>query len=440
MTQRQPYPRVFLPPEDDARDGGLARLALVALAAGAVAGLVGGAFRWCLQEVELFRTTVLEWTQEAPAVRWLVPVLLAAIAVGLARLIVRFVPEASGSGIQRVEANARHEIGYAPFRIVPAKFVGGLLAIGAGLALGREGPTVQMGAIIGARAGRLAKVPDEDERTLSAALAGAGLAVAFSAPIGGAFFTFEEVTRAFRTRLVITTLAASAAAMAVARLIVGSDPVFSVPDISTPPMWTLLLFGGLGVLVGFLGVAYNRLVMAMLDLFDRIRTPPPEIKAAIVGGLVGLLGVIDPRLVGGGDELNQSILVGQFTISALILILVVRWFLGPLSYSLGTPGGLFAPLLVVGASIGAIIAETLNLIAPSLELSPLAFAIVGMSTFFAAVVRAPVTGVVLVVEMTATTSLIVPMILAAAVAVVTTTMLHAQPVYDSLRERLLRRP
>jgi CIC family chloride channel protein len=440
VTGQQPYPRVFLPPEDDAREGGLPRLALIALAAGAVAGLVGGAFRWTLMEAETFRTSLLEWTREAPAARWLIPVALAALAVGLARLIVRFVPEASGSGIQRVEANARHEIGFARFRIVPAKFVGGLLAIGSGLALGREGPTVQMGAVIGARAGRLAKVPDSDERTLSAALAGAGLAVAFSAPIGGAFFTFEEVTRAFRTRLVITTLAASAAAMAVARLIVGSDPVFRVPDIPVPPMWHLLFFGLLGGLVGILGVVYNRLVMALLDLFDRIPALAPEAKAAIVGGLVGLLGIIDPSLIGGGEELNQAILVGRFSIAALLVILVVRWFLGPISYSLGTPGGLFAPLLVVGAAVGALLANLLNAVTPSMQLSPMAFAIVGMSTFFAAVVRAPVTGVVLVVEMTATTSLIVPMILAAAVAVVTTTVMHAQPVYDSLRERLLRRP
>ncbi len=440
MTDEQPYPRIFLPPQDDADQGGLARLALLALAAGAVAGLVGGGFRWLLAVVEGLRTDLLVWTRDEPGTRWLIPVLLAAVAVGLARLIVRYVPESSGSGIQRVEANARDEIGFARFRIVPAKFVGGLLAIGSGLALGREGPTVQMGAIIGARAGRMAKVSDHDERTLAAALAGAGLAVAFSAPVGGAFFTFEEVTRAFRTRLVIATLAASAAAMAVARLIIGSDPVFSVPDIAAPALWTLLVFGALGVLIGLMGVYYNRLVMYLLDLFDRIPGLPPEIKAAIVGGLVGLLGILDPALVGGGDELNQSILVGQFSITALLVILVVRWFLGPISYSLGTAGGLFAPLLVVGASTGALVAQGLNALMPSLELSPLSFAIVGMSTFFAAVVRAPVTGVVLVVEMTATTSLLVPMILAAAVAVVTTTMLHAQPVYDSLRERLLRRP
>jgi len=440
VTSQQPYPRIYLPPEDDARLPGLARLALLALAAGLLTGLVGGAFRWLLGQAEGLRTDILEWTRDAPASRWLIPVLLAALAVGIARLIVRYVPESSGSGIQRVEADAREEIRGGPLRIVPAKFVGGLLAIGAGLALGREGPTVQMGAVIGARVGRLAKVSDHDERTLGAALAGAGLAVAFSAPVGGAFFTFEEVARAFRTRLVIATLAASAAAMSVARLIVGSNPVFDVPDIAIPETWKMLLFAVFGALVGVLGVLYNRLVMALLDLFERIPVLPPEIKAAIVGGLVGLIGILDPSLVGGGDELNQAILVGQFSIGALVLILVVRWFLGPLSYSLGTAGGLFAPLLVVGASMGALSAQTLNLVFPSWELSPLSWAIVGMSTFFAAVVRAPVTGVVLVAEMTAQTSLLIPMILAAAVAVVTTTTMRAQPVYDSLRERLVRRP
>jgi CIC family chloride channel protein len=440
VTDQHPYPRIYLPPEDDARLPGLAKLALLAIAAGLLAGLIGGTFRWLLAGAEGFRTDLLDWTREAPASRWLIPIVLAAVAVGIARLIVRFVPESSGSGIQRVEADARQEISGARLRIVPAKFVSGLLAIGAGLALGREGPTVQMGAVIGARVGRLAKVPDHDERTLAAALAGAGLAVAFSAPVGGAFFTFEEVARAFRTRLVIATLAASAAAMSVARLIVGSAPVFDVPDIAFPHTWKMLLFAVLGVVIGVLGVLYNRLVMWLLDVFDRIPVLPPEIKAGIVGALVGVIGILDPSLVGGGDELNQAILVGQYSMGALVIILVVRWFLGPISYSLGTAGGLFAPLLVVGASVGALSAQALNVLFPAWELSPLSWAIVGMSTFFAAVVRAPVTGVVLVAEMTATTSLLIPMTLAAAIAVVTTTLMRAQPVYDSLRERLFRRP
>ncbi len=385
---------------------------------------------------DLSRTTLLYWTREEPALRWAVPVLCAAAAVAVARMVVRWVPDAGGSGVQLVEANMRSEAGFAPWQVVPAKFIGGFLAIGAGLALGREGPTVQMGAAIGNEAGRLGGMSLHDRRTLSAALAGAGLGVAFSAPLGGAVFVFEEVSRAVRTRLVVTTLAGSAAAVAVAHQIVVDGPIFPLPDIEQSPLWTLLLFLLLGILLGAMGVAYNRLVIAFLDLAERLPSLPPEAKAAVIGGLVGVLGILWPAVVGGGEELNEAILLGRYSLGGLLLVLAVRWLLGPFSYAAGAPGGLFAPLLVVGAAVGALLAETLNLIAPALALSPMAFAVVGMSTFFSAVVRAPITGVILIVEMTATTSLLVPMLIASATAVVTATLLHGPPVYDSLRQRL----
>ncbi len=185
-----------------------------------------------------------------------------------------------------------------------------------------------------------------------------------------------------------------------------------------------------------MGVGYNRVVILFLDLSERFPSIPPEAKAAIIGGLVGLLGILSPALVGSGEELNEAILLGRYSLGGLLVVLLVRWLLGPISYAAGTPGGLFAALLVVGAAAGAVLAEALNLIAPGMDLSPVAFAIVGMSTFFAAVVRAPVTGVILIVEMTATTSLVVPMLIAAASAVVTATLMRGPPVYDTLRERL----
>ncbi|MBK9740998.1 MAG: ClC family H(+)/Cl(-) exchange transporter [Actinobacteria bacterium] len=431
-----PYPRVDVPPLDDSEPGGLVRLALLAVIGGALAGLVGGLFRWALVRADLLRADLQQWAGDEPAVRWLVPVLCAAIAVGLARLIVRWAPEASGSGVQRVEANMRGELDVAPLRILPAKFVGGVLAIGAGLALGREGPTVQMGATIGHETARRARLSQHDRRTLTAALAGAGLGVAFSAPLGGAMFVFEEVAHAFRTRLVIATLVGTTTALAVSGLIVGVGPVLPVPAVEAGPAWHLLAYAALGVLLGAMGVLYNRLVLLLLDAVAGIRRLPPEAVAAVVGGLVGLLGLIAPRLVGGGEALNEELLVGSFSLGALAIILAVRWFLGPVSYSLGTPGGLFAPLLVVGAAAGSLAAQAANALVPGLALSPLAFAIVGMSTFFAAVVRAPITGVILIVEMTATTALVIPMLIAAATAVVAATLLRGPPVYDSLRKRL----
>ncbi|MFN8169632.1 MAG: ClC family H(+)/Cl(-) exchange transporter [Candidatus Nanopelagicales bacterium] len=439
-SHRDPLdPLDLIPPRDDAVLPGLVRLSLVAAVAGAAAGVVGGLFRLLLERADVRRTAALEWVGEDPWVRGPGAVLLGALLVGLARLLVRWAPEAGGSGVQFVEANIRGEAPEARLRVLPVKFVGGVLAIGsAGLALGREGPTVQMGATIGGWLGRVLRLPERDVRTLHASVAGAGLGVAFSAPLGGAMFVFEEVARAFRTRLVVVTLVASATALAVAQRIVGDRPVFPVPPVEAGPVWTLALFAALGVLLGAAGVAYNALVVASLDVFDRFSRIPPELRAAAIGGFVVLVGIGAPSIIGGGEVLAEKVLVASTSIGVLVLLLALRWFLGPISYAAGTPGGLFAPLLLLGAAAGVLVAEVLNALVPSLALSPLAFGIVGMSTFFAGVVRAPLTGVVLVTEMTATTSLLVPMVLAAAVAELTATKLRGKPIYDTLRERMQR--
>jgi CIC family chloride channel protein len=201
-------------------------------------------------------------------------------------------------------------------------------------------------------------------------------------------------------------------------------------------VWTLAVFAALGVLLGAAGVAYKALVVASLDAFARFSRIPAELRAAAIGGFIVLVGIAVPSVIGGGELLAEKVLVASTSIGVLVLLLALRWFLGPISYAAGTPGGLFAPLLLLGAAAGVLVAEALDQLVPALGLSPLAFGIVGMSTFFAGVVRAPLTGVVLVTEMTATTSLLVPMVLAAAVAEITATKLRGKPIYDTLRERV----
>ena len=210
-----------------------------------------------------------------------------------------------------------------------------------------------------------------------------------------------------------------------------------VGDVRPGPLWMLIAFALFGAVLGALGVVYNRLILWFLDAFAR--TGPrvaPEIKAAVIGIVVMAIGIAAPWMVGGGDGLNENVLLGSVGVSSIALALAVRWILGPLSYSAGTPGGLFAPLLVLGAGFGALVGHVAGALDPSLVSPMTAFAVVGMSSFFAGVVRAPVTGVVLIMEMTAQTSLVVPMALAAACAVIVATKLKGPPIYDTLRERL----
>jgi CIC family chloride channel protein len=425
------------PDREDPR--GLLRLGIAALASGALVGLVGGAFRLTLESLQRHRDALVAWAHQWPTFGWLVPVAAAALAAAAARWLVRFAPEAAGSGVQHVEAVDRGEAAPSRLAALPVKFVGGSLAIGSGLALGREGPTVQMGATLGASLGRLLRMPAEDVRLMHSALAGAGIAVAFNAPLGGAIFTFEEVSRKFRLRLAVAALSSAGAATAVQQLLLGDRHEFSVAALRPPGIGGLLPFLAMGLLIGLLAEAYNRAVVGFLDLFDRWHRWSPLVRAGVVGGVVGLVAWFAPGLVGGGEALSQRILAGGFLPGALLFVLATRWLLGPFSYSASTPGGLFAPLLLVGAATGALFGLAVEAWMPGVGVAPAAYAVVGMATFFNGVVRAPVTGIALVSEMTQGTTLMIPMLIATFAASLSTTWVGSVPIYDTLRLRMLAR-
>lgn len=410
---------------------------LSALVAGAMTGLVSGAFRIVLERADAVRDDFVTWARHLGGPAWLLPVVGVALAAAIARFFVRFAPEAAGSGVQHVEAVMRGEAAPARARVLPVKFFGGSLALGSGLALGREGPTVQMGATVGAVIAHLFGLHDAEVRGLQSVTAGAGLAVAFNAPLGGALFTFEEVASGFADPLPTSSLLACAAAIGVSRLLLGEQPEFHVADVAPPPFWSVLAHVALGVVSGILGWMYNRTTLLGLDLQERMRRLPAELRAALVGGSVGLVCWFHPALVGGGESLNQRVLGGGMKLSALIVVFAVRWVLGPLCYSASTPGGLFAPLLVVGASAGQIFGLAAHRLAPALAPEPIAFALVGMSALFAAVVRAPFTGIALIVEMSAITSQLVPMLAACFAATAVASLLGSEPIYDALRTRML---
>lgn len=409
-----------------------------AIVAGVAIGFIGGAFRWCLEAGDRLRIDVVQWAHGVPGPGWLVPMAAAALGAALAALIVRWVPLASGSGIPHVEAVSRGEARPPLLVLLPAKFVGGVLAIGSGLVLGREGPTVHMGAAIGAEAARRARLSDADVRMMQTAVGGAGLAVAFNAPIGGTLFALEEVTRVFRLQTVLATLFASATAVGCMQLMLGDNPDFIVASIPAPALAWLPLFVVFGLLTGCLGALYNLVVLWFLDHIATLRRIPAIAKAAIIGALIGLAAFIYPQAVGGGDTLTQMILSGQKIILPVVIgYLLVRFIAGPLSYAAGVPGGLFAPLLAIGALWGLLFVGGTDALLPG-DVSALAIpmALVGMAAFFGATVRAPVTGIVLVIEMTATTSVGIPMLAATAAAVLAAEITRSPPIYESLRERM----
>jgi CIC family chloride channel protein len=280
--------------------------------------------------------------------------------------------------------------------------------------------------------------PWPDCRVLLAAGAGAGLATAFNAPIAGAVFVLEELVRRFETRIAIAALGASATAIGVARLFLGDAPDFQVGPLPFACSGTGALFFVLGAVSGLLAVAYNRTLLGVVAASDRLGRWPVELRAALVGSAVGVLAWFLPDLVGGGDPITQRTLAGTVTLSLLPLVFLLRFGLGAVSYAAQTPGGLFAPMLVLGAQLGLLFGALCLLGFPGLGLQPEAFAVVGMAAFFTGVVRAPVTGIVLVIEMTATFTMLLPMLGACFAAMLVPTLLRDPPVYDSLRELMLR--
>jgi CIC family chloride channel protein len=409
-------------------------LAVLSLLVGAVAGVVGAIFRIALLRLDIWRST---WLREAHRLGWsgIVPVIaVTTLAAAIAAYMVRrFSPESSGSGIPYVERQLRERWLGNHCPIVVVKFFGGLLAIGSGLALGREGPTIQIGAGIGHLLGGAFRRNENERRVLLAAGAGAGLATAFNAPIAGAVFVLEELVAGFDVPISITTLGASAGAIGVARLMLGEQPDFQVAMLKHLEIGNMGGHLALGIVLGFLGVAYNRAILGALAFQARLNKIPVEWRAATIGVLIGVLGWFVPEWIGGGDNLTQQTLSGHVVFGLTAVIFFVRFVLGPISYSAETPGGLFAPMLTIGSQGGLLIGWVWAHLFASNPVLPTEFAVVGMAALFTSVVRAPVTGIILVIELTGTFGLLLPMLTASFAAMTVATLLKQEPIYDSLR-------
>jgi CIC family chloride channel protein len=370
----------------------------------------------------------------------LIPILYGAVGAGLSVYLVRrLAPEAAGSGIPHLKAVLHRLRGMLWQRILPVKFVGSVIGIGVGLALGREGPTVQMGGAIGQMVSRWLGTTARERRTLIAAGAGAGIAAAFNAPLAGVVFVLEEVQRDFSPGVFTAAFIACATADVVARLLTGQLPVFHVAVLPSPPLAVLPAFLVLGILAGALAVVFNRALLGSLNLFQRLRQLPAWVPGALAGAFVGGIGWFAPQTLGGGHVIVEEVLSGHMDLRNLAIFFLLRFGLTMVSFGCGAPGGIFAPLLVLGAQIGLAVGEITRWIAPGSVEHPEAFAMVGMAAYFTGIVRAPLTGIVLVVEMTGNYALMLPLLIACLTAYAVADALGDRPVYEALLERDLLR-
>lgn len=412
-----------------------------ALLLGVLAGLAAVGFRWALEGSDLLRAALARLTTERPWLGLGLSIALgtsgAATAVYLVR---RFAPEAAGSGIPHVEAVLHHLRELRWHRVLPVKFVGGVVGIGgAGLALGREGPTIQMGAAVGRMVGSWFRSTPRERQTLIAAGAGAGLSAAFNAPLAGLVFVLEEIQRDFAPAVFTVTLVASVVADVMARYLTTPLPIFQIGTHPIPPFAALPLSLVIGVVAAALGVAFNRCLVATLDGFERVPRLGPVGRAAVLGAAIGVVGWFVPEALAGGQPLVQATLSGELAPPLLFGFFVLRFVLTISSYGCGAPGGIFAPMLVLGATLGMGIGEASERLLPGVAGHPETFAVVGMAAFFTAVVRAPLTGIVLMVEMTGDYALVLPLLVAALTAGGLADYVGDRPIYEVLLRRDLRR-
>lgn len=419
---------------------GLFSLAFLALLVGGLTGLVGALFKTTLAYMDRLRNAYILVERQDPLIGFIFFIFLCALAVFISVFLVqRFSIFAQGSGIPHVEALLEERAEMPSLALLPVKFIGGALAIGAGLMLGREGPSVQMGASLAQFVSQRFNRKWRDFRVLLAAGAGAGLATAFDAPLAGAIFVLEELIQKFEHRIAIMALAASASAISVAHAIFGGKTEFHVPHIVLATPKELPLYLLLGFVSGFLAITYNFAIIRMLNFSTQLTWASPPWRASILGAAMGILAWNFPELVGGGQELTQQALDNAQPIEVVLRIFLLRFILGAACYSIGAPGGIFAPMLALGAQFGLIFNAACLYLAPSLVTSPTAFALIGMTALFSGACRAPLTGIILVTEMTANTSQLLPMLCACFTAMLPPILFNYPSIYEALRDRTLLR-
>lgn len=417
---------------------------LMAAVVGTLAGLIGVAFEKSVNWVQNLRLGALVEVADHWFLVWPLAFILSALLAMVGYFLVRrFAPEAGGSGIPEIEGALEELRPVRWWRVLPVKFIGGMGTLGAGMVLGREGPMVQLGGNLGRMVVDVFRMRSPEARhTLLATGAAAGLSAAFNAPLAGILFIIEEMRPQFRYNLISIKAVFTGVIMAtiVFRIFNGDKAVIEVGKLSNAPVNTLWLYLILGMIFGCVGPLFNTLVLRTQDMFQRLHGGNIK-KRVLIGGLIGgscgVLGLIQPAASGGGFNLIPIAAAGNFSVGLLLFIFIARVITTLLCFSSGAPGGIFAPMLALGTLLGTAFGMAATPLFPAYHLDAGTFAIAGMGALLAASVRAPLTGIVLVLEMTDNYQLILPMIITCLGATLLAQFLGGKPLYSTILQRTL---
>ena len=416
------------------------RLLLEGLAVGLGAGISISIFRYLLAGSEILRPVIYHNLREALADgqwQWLALYILSFIIIAyLLKLIVAREPMCTGSGIPQIKGILQGDMSMRWFSVLWSKIIGGVLAIGAGMSLGREGPSVQIGACVGQGLSQTSHRTRFESRILMTAGAGAGLAAAFNAPLAGVIFGLEEMQKTISPALLLTGITASITAATVTELVFGMSPVFSMGYLLPLPLNLFDVLVTAGIVIGLLGRLFNIALAYSLNTYSRLGLSGMK-KPLVPLALAGILGFVLPEILGGGNLLVDSLVVTDYTIGFLCLLFVGKFLFTMICFGSGVPGGIFLPMLVLGAAGGAVLAKLLVLagLLPAMYYADII--VFGMAAYFSSVVKSPVTGSILILEMTGSFQHMLALLVVSLTAYVISDLTGGRPVYDELLDRAL---
>lgn len=400
---------------------------------GVFASISVSAFRFTISFAFEFTQNAYAFLRANPA--WIVAWIL--FSLFLAFILAMFLkdePNIGGSGIQDLEGQLHGTIKMDWFSVLWRKFIGSVISIGSGLALGREGPSIQIGGVIGQGVNYFLKGDRTQENVLVSAGAAAGLAAAFNTPVSGVLFLVDEVHKKISNVVLITAFTASVTANFITYHLLNIDPTIQLDPLAVFPLQYYFLLIILGGFIAICGAFYQEVTFKVQDLYNKL--PMPNYVNAFIPFLFVIpIGLFLPQMLGGGEELIDAVIDSPFGIQTLLAIIVFRFIFMNLSYGSGLPGGVFLPLLSFGALLGALFSNGAMSLTDIPDIYLYNFVVYAMGGLLTAITKAPLMSVMLIVEMTGRITHVMPLALVCLVAYVTADFLKSAPIYEVLLER-----
>lgn len=409
---------------------------LKGLIIGGLSGIIVSLFRLLIELAGEKIVTVYLFLQTHPwyIVPWLVLMILCAIFVGK---IVQSEPDIKGSGIPQVEGELQGEIHQNWFAVLWKKFLTGVISVGSGLFLGREGPSIQLGATIGQGFGQFFKATPAEKKIFISSGAAAGLSAAFNAPVAGLLFVLEEIHHSFSPLMWLTSLTAALSANLISLNFFGLKPVLFFSEVPSLPLKYYGHLIILGALLGLMGFVYQKVLLSLSDWYKKTHLPE-FLYGLIPFTLIVPIGLLFPHYLGGGNQIIISLGMTNLSISVLLFLFILRFIFSMISYGASLPGGIFLPILTLGAILGAIYGTFIHQFFGIDSIYIRDFAIFAMAAYFTAIGKAPLTAIILVTEMVGNITHLMPLAVCSLCAYIMNDWLGGNPIYESLLERLVK--